>query len=248
MPSAARPRSTSLPSSRPAGRGRLSGRRRRRSRCKRQRLSPARRERSRPVQPGQGRRRWKAGRRRWWFIWTAPFQRPYGGAARGFTHILRGCDERIPARRRHRGARVPARLQCCTAARAQSSSIPVEFPLRISLDHRRLEDHKGRPVPGRRRYGVVADCASSTTRTWRGIWRRSCRPRLQRDHRQPHRAQFATTRRRPGLACSPSSRRETSGAPTRSKLRPRPPRHRAGGRARDSRVAVSRLSRLGWRR
>ena len=41
---------------------------------------------------------------------------------------------------------VPARSQ---------SSIPVEFPLRISLDHRRLEDHKGRP------FLVVGDTAWS---------------------------------------------------------------------------------------
>jgi Protein of unknown function (DUF4038) len=39
-------------------------------------------------------------------------------------------------------------------ARAQSS-IPVEFPLRISLDHRRLEDHKSRP------FLVVGDTAWS---------------------------------------------------------------------------------------
>ncbi len=47
-------------------------------------------------------------------------------------------------------------LQSCAApARAQSSSISVEFPLRISLDHRRLEDHKGRP------FLVVGDTAWS---------------------------------------------------------------------------------------
>jgi hypothetical protein len=57
---------------------------------------------------------------------------------------------------------------------------------------------------------------------------------------------FATNAPATRAGVQPSSRRETSGAPTR-RFRPRPPRHRAGGRAGLPCGCVPPIS-DGWRR
>ena len=48
----------------------------------------------------------EAGRRGWWFIGQLLSRDLTAATAGGFTRILRGCDERIPACWRHRGASV----------------------------------------------------------------------------------------------------------------------------------------------
>jgi len=81
---------------------------------------------------------------------TAPFPRPLRRRPPEDSRIYCAAVTNGP-RRAGAIAALAFLLACGTA----QPSVPVEFPLRVSLDHRRLEDHKGRP------FLVVGDTAWS---------------------------------------------------------------------------------------